>query len=440
MGAQRLRDRLRGAARAVGPAGRPAPAELRLPAGRGRLHGGVGGVRRGHQRGHAGRLPAGAGGRGGPADAHVAQPGPGDLPAGAAAAGPSGPGPRRAAWPPRSGRSSAACSSRPAGAGCSWSTSRSGRRAGGGLAPAARTSPATRCPGRTRWAPFWSPPVSARSRSGSSKAATWGWGSAGDRRRAGRVGGAARPVRRCTACGTTTRWSTRRCSGRAASRARRSCSLLFSDGVRRDAAVDRAVAAGRLGLVGAANRAGVAPGPLMVPLFSFLVAGRLIARFGAAVVVAAGSARPGRRRGLVGAGHRAARRLRRRGPRRHAADRGRRRADAAHAHGDGRGRRCRRTSFATGSAVVNMIRQVGMAIGVAVLVAVLGSPDDVCRSPGRVPARLVGDRRPGPGQRRPRPSHRPPTGLTGCRLATHLVWRPCAASSDTSGNAARYRS
>jgi hypothetical protein len=31
-------------------------------------------------------------------------------------------------------------------------------------------------------------------------------------------------------------------------------------------------------------------------------------------------------------------------------------------------------SFATGSAVVNMLRQVGLAVGVAVLVAVIGAP------------------------------------------------------------------
>ena len=119
---------------------------------------------------------------------------------------------------------------------------------------------------------------------------------------------------------------------------------------------------------------GVAPGPVMVPVFSFLIAGRLIARFGPAVVVAAGSAvlaggviwwalavglradYPGGVLGgmlLTGAGvgltlptlmATAAASL------------------PAHA-------------FATGSAVVTMIRQVGMAIGVAVLVAVLGTPD-----------------------------------------------------------------
>jgi hypothetical protein len=32
-------------------------------------------------------------------------------------------------------------------------------------------------------------------------------------------------------------------------------------------------------------------------------------------------------------------------------------------------------SFATGSAVINMLRQIGLAIGVAVLIAVLGAPD-----------------------------------------------------------------
>ena len=32
------------------------------------------------------------------------------------------------------------------------------------------------------------------------------------------------------------------------------------------------------------------------------------------------------------------------------------------------------SAFATGSAVVNMFRQIGLAVGVAVLIAVLGSP------------------------------------------------------------------
>jgi len=119
---------------------------------------------------------------------------------------------------------------------------------------------------------------------------------------------------------------------------------------------------------------GIAPGPVMVPVFSFLVAGRLIARFGPAVVVAAGSIAlaagviwwalaiglavdyPGGVLGgmlLTGVGVGLTL------PTLMATAAG---SLPAHA-------------FATGSAVVNMIRQVGMAIGVAVLVAVLGTPD-----------------------------------------------------------------
>jgi EmrB/QacA subfamily drug resistance transporter len=117
----------------------------------------------------------------------------------------------------------------------------------------------------------------------------------------------------------------------------------------------------------------IAPGPLMVPLFSFLVAGRLIARFGAGPVIAAGTATFGA--GLVwwalavglrpdywgdivggmlltgaGVGLTLPTFM----------------ATAASSLPP--------QAFATGSAVVNMLRQVGLAIGVAVLIAVLGSP------------------------------------------------------------------
>jgi EmrB/QacA subfamily drug resistance transporter len=116
-----------------------------------------------------------------------------------------------------------------------------------------------------------------------------------------------------------------------------------------------------------------APGPLMVPVFAFLVAGRLIERFGpgrvigvGATVYAIGIASWALRAGL---------------------------------HPDYLGQVLPGTlmtgagvglvlptfmatgasslppqSFATGSAVINMMRQVGLAIGVAVLVAVLGTP------------------------------------------------------------------
>ncbi len=117
----------------------------------------------------------------------------------------------------------------------------------------------------------------------------------------------------------------------------------------------------------------IAPGPIMVPLCSFLVAGRLIRRFGPAAVISAGSAifagglawwavaiglrpdYPGAVLGgmlLTGAGVGLTL------PTIIATA-----AGSLPPH-----------SFATGSAVVNMVRQIGLAVGVAILVAVLGSP------------------------------------------------------------------
>lgn len=117
---------------------------------------------------------------------------------------------------------------------------------------------------------------------------------------------------------------------------------------------------------------GVAPGPLMVPLFSFLVTGRLLARYGPAVVIGAGAAvfaagigwwaavvqlsphyleiLPGMLITGIGVGLTLPSLM----------------STAASSLPP--------QSFATGSGVVNMLRQVGFAVGVAMLVAVLGSP------------------------------------------------------------------
>jgi EmrB/QacA subfamily drug resistance transporter len=117
----------------------------------------------------------------------------------------------------------------------------------------------------------------------------------------------------------------------------------------------------------------VAPGPIMVPLFSFLVAGRLIAQLGPGPVIAAGST-------IFAAGAAWW-------------------ALAVGLHPDYVGEMLGGMlltgigvgltlptliatgasslpprAFATGSAVVNMLRQIGLAVGVAVLIAVLGSP------------------------------------------------------------------
>ena len=117
----------------------------------------------------------------------------------------------------------------------------------------------------------------------------------------------------------------------------------------------------------------IAPGPIMVPLFSFLVAGRLIGRFGPGPVIAAGSVifAAGASWWALAVGLQPD----------YAADM----LGGMILTGIGVGLTLPTLmataaaslpppSFATGAAVVNMLRQVGLAVGVAVLVAVLGSP------------------------------------------------------------------
>ncbi len=116
---------------------------------------------------------------------------------------------------------------------------------------------------------------------------------------------------------------------------------------------------------------GVAPGPLMVPLFSFLVTGRLLARYGPAAVIGGGATvfaagigwwsavvqlrpdylaiLPGMMITGIGVGLTLPALM----------------STAASSLPP--------PSFATGSGVVNMLRQVGFAVGVAMLVAVLGT-------------------------------------------------------------------
>jgi EmrB/QacA subfamily drug resistance transporter len=117
----------------------------------------------------------------------------------------------------------------------------------------------------------------------------------------------------------------------------------------------------------------IAPGPLMVPAFSFLIAGRLIARYGPGLVIATGSTifaigsawwalaaglRPDYLGGMLG---------------------------GILLTGIGVGMTLPTfmasgasslppNAFATGSAVVNVLRQIGLAVGVAILIAILGSP------------------------------------------------------------------
>jgi MFS family permease len=119
----------------------------------------------------------------------------------------------------------------------------------------------------------------------------------------------------------------------------------------------------------------ISPGPLMVPVMSFLVAGRLIRRYGAAAVITLGSlaygagvvwwalavtTAPNYLSGVLGGmiltGVGVGLTL----PTLMATG-----TASLPAH-----------AFATGSAVINMIRQTGLALGVAALVAVLGTSAD----------------------------------------------------------------
>ena len=117
----------------------------------------------------------------------------------------------------------------------------------------------------------------------------------------------------------------------------------------------------------------IAPGPLMVPLLAFLVTGRLIARYGPGLVMALGggvfaagvawwavsiTARPNYSHSVlggiiltgVGVGLSLPTMM----------------STASTALAP--------SAFATGSAGINMIRQTGLALGVAVLISVLGTP------------------------------------------------------------------
>jgi EmrB/QacA subfamily drug resistance transporter len=117
----------------------------------------------------------------------------------------------------------------------------------------------------------------------------------------------------------------------------------------------------------------VAPGPLMVPVFSFLVAARLIPRVGPGPVIAVGATiyAAGATWWVLSAGL--------------TPDYAGEMLGGMLMTGIGVGLTMPTfisagasslppQSFATGSAVINMLRQVGLVVGVAVLVAVIGTP------------------------------------------------------------------
>ena len=123
LGAERVRDRVRGAARPGGPSGRPDRPPGRVPDRDGRLRGRLRRLRRRARRLGAGRRPGRPGGGRRAAHAGLPRPAAGRGPAGQAGPARSGPGPRSAAPAAALGPVSGARWWRPAGTGCSWSTS-----------------------------------------------------------------------------------------------------------------------------------------------------------------------------------------------------------------------------------------------------------------------------------------------------------------------------
>ena len=194
-------------------------------------------------------------------------------------------GPRSAASRPRSGLSSAACSSPR-----SWRwvflvnvPDRPGRARRRLAAAAARPrSPDVPRPDALG-AALRRPPAWARSRSAWSRART-GAGARRDARHARRLARHARAVRRATLRHRNPLVDPALFRVRRVSRAPRD--VLFSVCLRGDAALDRALDPGRVGLVGASGRPGHRSRPADGPAVLVLLAGRLIARFGAGPVAA----------------------------------------------------------------------------------------------------------------------------------------------------------
>ena len=181
LGAQRLRRHARRPAGRGGPGRRPLRPPAHLPDRHRGVHPGLAGLCPRAHAGRADRRPRRPGGRGRAAAAVVAGAAAGRRAGRATGCGRPGPGPRSAAWPRPPGRCSAACSSRRAGAGSSWSTCRSALVGHGGRPPhpaaRRRRTRAPRCP--TRWPRCWWCCAVGSLVAGLLQGPTWGWTSAG---------------------------------------------------------------------------------------------------------------------------------------------------------------------------------------------------------------------------------------------------------------------